>query len=356
MTAPPPGTAAPSRAAPPSGAVPPSAAAAPSGAISPPGDAAPWRPVSSCDRGCLHPRPPTVGHLRRTLRIAAFLLLLAHLPLLALTRLAGHRVSDAAYRCYMRGILRSVGVRWTVTVHGAHAPTSPVAPLVVSNHTSWLDVTVLPAALPVRLVSRADLRRWPVIGWIAALGRSLYVDRDRLSTLPDSVARITAALRRGDAVAVFAEGTTWCGAAGGRYRPAVFQAALDAGAAVRPVALRYRIAGAPTTGASYVGPMSAAESLRNTAALRGLAVDVTFLPLIPPGTAPDRRSLAALAERAVDAHSPVALRCSRRHCSARHAGCTRCAGGPGENDPVVRAPMTNEMNETSETNDLKGRR
>ncbi|MEV4503540.1 lysophospholipid acyltransferase family protein [Streptomyces klenkii] len=335
MTAPPPGTAPSPGTTAPAGAVPPSAAAAP------------WRPVSSCDRGCLHPRPPTVGHLRRTLRIAAFLLLLAHLPLLALTRLAGHRVSDAAYRCSMRGILRAVGVRWTVTIHGAHAPASPVAPLVVSNHTSWLDVTVLPAALPVRLVSRADLRRWPVIGWIAAVGRSLYVDRDRLSTLPDSVARITAALRRGDAVAVFAEGTTWCGAAGGRYRPAAFQAALDAGAAVRPVAVRYRIAGTLTTGASYVGSMSAAESVRNTAALRGLAVDVTVLPLIPPGAAPDRRSLAALAERAVDAHSPVALRCSRRHCSARHAGCTRCAGGPSENGPVARAPLTN---------DLKGRR
>ncbi|WP_424893553.1 lysophospholipid acyltransferase family protein [Streptomyces sp. XH2] len=316
-----------------------------------PAAVAPWRPVSSCGRGCLHPGPPTVGRLRRTVRIAAFLLLLAHVPLVALTRLAGHRVSDAAYRWYMRGILRSVGVRWTVTVREAHAPASPVAPLVVSNHTSWLDVSVLPAALPVRLVSRADLRRWPVIGWVAAVGRSLYVDRDRLSTLPDSVARITAALRRGDAVAVFAEGTTWCGAAGGRYRPAAFQAALDAGAAVRPVALRYHVAGTLTTTASYVGSMTAAESLRNTAAIRGLAVDVTVLPLIPPGAAPDRRSLAALAQRRVDTHHPVALRCSTRHCPAPHAACTRCARDPRENEPGANEPMAKDDDEQQHVRD-----
>ncbi|MFF4218157.1 lysophospholipid acyltransferase family protein [Streptomyces nondiastaticus] len=310
-----------------------------------PAAAAPWRPLSSCGRGCLRPGPPTVGRLRRTARIAAFLLLLAHVPLVALTRLAGHRVSDAAYRWYMRGILRSVGVRRTVTIREAHAPAGPVAPLVVSNHTSWLDVSVLPAALPVRLVSRADLRRWPVIGWIAAVGRSLYVDRDRLSTLPDSVARVAAALRRGDAVAVFAEGTTWCGAAGGRYRPAAFQAALDAGAAVRPVALRYHVAGTLTTTASYVGSMSAAESLRRTVAIRGLTVDVTVLPLIPPGAAPDRRSLAALAQRAVDAHHPVALRCSMRHCPVPHAVCTRCARTPRENEPVANEPMAKDDDE-----------
>ncbi|RLU79300.1 1-acyl-sn-glycerol-3-phosphate acyltransferase [Streptomyces griseocarneus] len=303
-----------------------------------PAAVASWRPVSPCGRGCLCPAPPTVGRLRRAARIAAFLLLLAHVPLLALTRLAGHRVSDGAYRWFMRGVLRSMGVRWTVTISGAHVPTGPVAPLVVGNHTSWLDVCVLPAALPVRLVSRADLRRWPVVGWIAAIGRSLYVDRDRLSTLPDSVARIAGALRDGDAVAVFAEGTTWCGAAGGRYRPAAFQAALDAGAAVRPVALRYHVAGTPTTAASYVGSMTAAESLRNTAAIRGLAVDVTVLPLIPPGAAPDRRGLAALAERAVDAHGPVSLRCSLRHCACGvpHTACTRCVRNSRENEPVAK--------------------
>ncbi|WP_171165477.1 1-acyl-sn-glycerol-3-phosphate acyltransferase [Streptomyces sp. I05A-00742] len=288
-----------------------------------PAAVAPWRPVSSCGRDCLRPAPPTVGHLRRALRIGAFLLLLAHLPLLALTVLAGRRASDAAYRWFLRGTLRSMGVRRTV--RGTHHRTGGgPAPLVVGDHTSWLDVAVLPAVLPVRLVSRADLRRWPVIGWLAVIGRSIYVDRDRLSTLPRSVAAVAAALRGGDAVAAFAEGTTWCGAARGRYRPAAFQAALDAGAAVLPVALRYHVAGRTVTAASFVGDMTAAESLRNTAAIRGLTVEVTLLPPIPAGAAPDRRSLAALAEHAVDAHGPAVRRCRARHCPAPHATCTRC--------------------------------
>ncbi|MGW1076143.1 1-acyl-sn-glycerol-3-phosphate acyltransferase [Streptomyces sp. NPDC002537] len=283
--------------------------------------AGPWRPASPCGRGCLPTGPRPAGRVRQALRIGVFLLLLAQFPWLALTMLAGHRASARAYRWFMRAVLRAVGVHWTA--RGTDLPTTPVAPLVVGNHTSWLDAVLLPAALPVRLVARADLLRWPVIGWFAAVGRSIPVDRDRLSTLPDSVRRITAALRAGEAVAVFPEGTTWCGAASGPYRPAAFQAALDAGAAVRPVLLRYRAAGPATTAAAFVGPMSAAESLRNVVATRGLTAEVIVLPPLPPHAAPDRRSLAALAERAVDDRTPAAHRCRARRCSVPHTACAR---------------------------------
>lgn len=84
--------------------------------------------------------------------------------------------------------------------------------------------------------------------------------------------------------------------------PAAFQAALDAGVPVRPLALRYRLAdGRETTQPAFIGPESLIGSLKRVAALRGLVLEVTVCGEIAPGRAGDRRELAALAEAAVQA-------------------------------------------------------
>ena len=103
-------------------------------------------------------------------------------------------------------------------------------------------------------VAKSDVRAWPVIGLLAARGGTLFIDRDRLRRLPAPWPRSPTRLRDGQSVLVFPEGSTWCGRTQGRFYPASFQAAIDAGAPVRPVALRYRLAdGSPTTAAAFVG-------------------------------------------------------------------------------------------------------
>jgi 1-acyl-sn-glycerol-3-phosphate acyltransferase len=93
------------------------------------------------------------------------------------------------------------------------------------------------------MLAKSEIRRWPVLGPLAALGGTLFVERDRLRALPTTVRSIAGALRGGSGVVVFPEGSTWCGrGSGGRFRPAVFQAAIDAGAEVRPVRITYRTA------------------------------------------------------------------------------------------------------------------
>jgi 1-acyl-sn-glycerol-3-phosphate acyltransferase len=107
-------------------------------------------------------------------------------------------------------------------------------------------------------------------------------------------------LRAGSLVNACPEGTTWCGLQLGPFRPALFQAAIDGGVPVRPVAVRYRLAdGAPTTWPAFVGDETLIDSVRRTARLRGLVVEVHVLPEIAPGRAADRFELAALAESAV---------------------------------------------------------
>ncbi|MDK0523634.1 lysophospholipid acyltransferase family protein [Streptomyces sp. ML-6] len=125
----------------------------------------------------------------------------------------------------------------------------PPGTLVVANHISWLDVPLVAAVFPGRMLAKREIRDWPLLGPLAALGGTLFVERDRLRALPTTVRDIAAALRGGSCVVVFPEGTTWCGhGPGGRFSPAAFQAAIDAGATVRPVRIAYRAAPAGSAG------------------------------------------------------------------------------------------------------------
>ncbi|MFF4096736.1 lysophospholipid acyltransferase family protein [Streptomyces sp. NPDC001834] len=88
--------------------------------------------------------------------------------------------------------------------------------------------------------AKREMGDWPLLGPLAAAGGTLFVDRDRLRALPGTVHEIAAALRGGARVVAYPEGTTWCGRGGGRFGPAVFQAAIDAHAEIRPVRVSYR--------------------------------------------------------------------------------------------------------------------
>lgn len=263
----------------------------------------PWMPVSPCGDGCLPPpgTVPTGGRVRQLLRMLALavvvlgaVLLAAALPLL---RPAGRQ---RALRSWSRALLGALQIR--LEVSGGDRFAAPGrGVLVVSNHVSWLDIVALGAVQPLRMVAKQEVRHWPGVGLLARRAGTIFVHRERLSLLPGTVAAISRALLGGAAVGAFPEATTWCGMAGGRFRPAVFQAAVEAGTPVRPVALRYRLAGAgTTTAAAFVGSATLWRAVLHLARVRGLLVQVVLLPSLgTPGA--DRRELAARAGAAVAA-------------------------------------------------------
>ncbi|TXS23051.1 1-acyl-sn-glycerol-3-phosphate acyltransferase [Streptomyces sp. ms191] len=259
----------------------------------------PWLPTAPCTPGrcAAHPGPAaaTVGPARALVRLAAGLatvaagLLLA--PLAALLPAAARR---AATRRWCRAVVRAFGVRLRVTGAPAEGPL-----LVVANHVSWLDIPLIAAVLPGRMLAKTEVRSWPVLGPLAARGGTLFIDRDRLRALPGTVRAIGAVLAGGGRVIVFPEGSTWCGRAAGAFRPAAFQAALDTAAGVQPVRLAYGPAGP----AAFVGDDSLAASLWRIAAAGGLTAEVRILDPLPGGRYPDRRALAAAAQRAIASDS-----------------------------------------------------
>lgn len=277
-----------------------------------------WMPVSPCGQRCLPPAGavPTVARTRRLLAVGALLLLGA--LLVGVLPALGPGQRERTLRAWYKALLRALRIQLEVT-GGDRFADPAVGILVVSNHTSWLDLVALGAVQPLRMVAKQEVGRWPLIGPLARRLGTIFVDREHLSALPGMVAAVARALADGAAVGAFPEGTTWCGLASGRFRPAVFQAAVDTAAPVRPVALRYRLAGGgpTTTVASFVGPTSLWEALVRVAGAQGLVIEVDLFPLLQDAYA-TRHILAARAEIAVGVFSSVLGTDRTRECPVDH--------------------------------------
>jgi hypothetical protein len=151
----------------------------------------------------------------------------------------------------------------------------------------------------VRLVAKAEVRRWPLVGPAAAAVGAVFVDRSRPRTLSVTVTQVRDALAAGAVVAVFPEGTTSCGEGAGGFRPAFVQAAVDAAVPVVPLALRFEAAGEPTAQPAFIGADTVLDSARRVLAMRGLRVRACVGTAIHPGPAATRGSLAGIAALAV---------------------------------------------------------
>jgi 1-acyl-sn-glycerol-3-phosphate acyltransferase len=254
-----------------------------------------WVPQASCDAGCVTTGVDVKSSVTVAWRVAiratfAFLLLAAA-PLLTIPAPGRSQVQ----RSYCRGMLRCLGVR--ITVSGG-----PIrnlrGVLVVSGHVSWVDIFAIGAVMPGRFVAKSEVITWPGLGLLARLMKVIPIERSNLRRLPDVVGVVAARLRAGQTVVAFPEGTTWCGVAHGRFRPAMFQAAIDSGRPVQPLRLTYQQRnGRASTTAAYVGDDTLLASIRRLITARRTIVRVQVESLQLPGD--DRRELAARCQQAV---------------------------------------------------------
>jgi 1-acyl-sn-glycerol-3-phosphate acyltransferase len=255
-----------------------------------------WMPTSPCGDGCISGTPAEVGKLRQVWRAVTAVTAILCGAMIAVALLLPSKQRESTIRMWFHAVLRAFGVK--LEVHGARKfqeiPKRGV--LVASNHVSWLDELAIDSVQPIRIVAKKDIKSWPVLGRIITAAGTVYLDREKLRELPQTVHELAASLRNGNAVGIHAEGTTWCGLASGRYKPALFQAALDAGVPVRPIVLRYRIGEHVTTQPAFVGSDTLVDSIRRVLRVKGLVVEVHVLDEIAPGRAENRRELAKLAE------------------------------------------------------------
>jgi 1-acyl-sn-glycerol-3-phosphate acyltransferase len=188
-------------------------------------------------------------------------------------------------------------------VNGTPRP-GPV--LFVSNHVSWLDILAINAVHPARFVAKADVRHWPLLGWMVTCGGTLFIERERKRDALRVVHQVAEALRAGHTVAVFPEGTTSYGDVLLPFHANLLQAAIATETPVQPVALRFSDAGsAVSRAATYVGETTLTQSLWAVVMAQGMIVSVQMLP--PEGTRHlDRRALAQRLQQQIAAALPGA--------------------------------------------------
>jgi len=158
---------------------------------------------------------------------------------------------EARVQAWSLKMLGLLGVR--LELRGRPPQAGPV--LLVANHISWLDILVMHAARYCRFVSKADVRRWPLIGTLATGGGTIYIERESRRDALRVVHHMAESLKRGEVVAVFPEGTTSDGLALLPFHANLIQAAISAGAPAQPVALSFLDAStrALTRSPCYVG-------------------------------------------------------------------------------------------------------
>jgi 1-acyl-sn-glycerol-3-phosphate acyltransferase len=147
-----------------------------------------------------------------------------------------------------------------------------VAGLTVSNHLTYLDIVVFGAVRPFLFVAKSEVKRWPLLGTLATLGGSIFVERDRSLQVADAGREIEQGLRSGLPVLLFPEGTSSGGEQVLPFRPPLFEPAIRASVPVTAAAIRYTT----EEQVAYWGDMVFLPHLLRTLRVRGLAAEVCF--------------------------------------------------------------------------------
>ncbi|NEU12054.1 1-acyl-sn-glycerol-3-phosphate acyltransferase [Methylobacterium sp. BTF04] len=212
---------------------------------------------------------------------------------------------------FHRTFLWLFGVR--VTQSGT--PPAPGEPaLVLSNHVSWLDIIALGSLRPLSFVAKSEIAGWPVVGMLARLQRTVFIDRARRGATASVNATVAGRLAGGDLIVLFAEGTTSDGTRLLPFRSSLVGAARTAldGAEggldrvrLQPLAITYpRRNGLPLVRSerpeiAWYGDMDLAPHLAVFLAQGPIDVHVVWGAPIAFDAATDRKRATAQAEASV---------------------------------------------------------
>lgn len=238
-------------------------------------------------------------------RIALYgLVTFSLMPVQALAVLLKLPLRTALPRAYHRLCLKILG--FDLTVRGEMSRERPT--LFVSNHSSYLDITVLGALIPGSFVAKREVGTWPLFGWLAKLQRTVFVDR-KPSAARNQRTELEQRLAAREALILFPEGTS---SDGNRVLP--FKSALFAAAGMgpdgRPVTIQpvtvvcTSLDGIPLGRwlrpmYAWYGDMDLVTHIWQMARLGRLGVTVEFHPTVDPAAFRSRKALAEHCRQAV---------------------------------------------------------
>jgi len=202
---------------------------------------------------------------------------------------------QALKQAWSRQLLSILGIH--LKLHGESLPSGS---LLVANHISWIDIFVINAARPAAFVSKAEVRHWPLIGWLAAHTDTIFLRRGSRGHARIINEEIATVLHRGDFVALFPEGTTTDGGTLLHFHGALLQPAIAAQCPIVPLALSYHDRrGRRSTAPAYVGDDSLWDCLRAILAAGWLEARLEVTSPLETGNAAHRREIAETAQNQI---------------------------------------------------------
>lgn len=225
------------------------------------------------------------------------LVLLSMLPPWRDWVVCGLPLEQRAVRLWSGGLLRVFGLR--VSRSGTPLPGGV---LLVANHVSWIDIEMIHSQQMVGFVAKAEIARWPVVGWLAARGQTIFHHRGDTQSLGGVMDEMEQRLRQQRPVAVFPEGRTRSGDEVGPFHARIFTCAVQAQVPVQPVALVYGEHGQAQTQVAFAEGEGFLGNFLRLLGEPARSAQVHFLAPIAPGELAGRRQIAELArERIVQA-------------------------------------------------------
>ncbi len=219
---------------------------------------------------------------------------------------------------YHRILCALIGVR--IREVGMRSTASPA--LILSNHVSWLDICVISALSPVVFVAKSEVAGWPVFGWLAKLQRTVFIDRQARHRTGAATSEIAGRLLGGDAVVLFAEGTSSDGTRVLPFRSALVGAVHHAlgnstqhtSITVQPMSVAYvGFGGVPIGRAlrervAWYGDADLMPHLARVLASGAVDVTVSWGEAVAYDMGADRKAIARQAEKSVRRMTAAALR------------------------------------------------
>lgn len=180
--------------------------------------------------------------------------------------------SSSLTRYWHQQVCRAFNI--DITVHG-QLPNEPM--LLVANHISWFDISSVGSVITARYLSKYEVVGWPVIGWLAKKAGTVFIKRGASQAALHSMEKMTDALRQGDHVVLFPEGTTTDGHDVRKFHARLFQSAIESQRLIQPIVIRYPHENGVHPKVAFVNDMTIYQSAIGMLGEPHIKVEVHFL-------------------------------------------------------------------------------
>jgi 1-acyl-sn-glycerol-3-phosphate acyltransferase len=175
-----------------------------------------------------------------------------------------------------------VGIK--IRVDGVLTYTKERGNFIISNHLGYLDGVILGSIFPIVFVSKLQVKSWPVFGWMARVGGTIFIDRQRKLEAPKFIENISKILKNKVNVLLFPEGTSTDGTKILPFQSVFFEAPLRINVSIIPITIQYtkinseRITLQNKDSVFWYGQVKFIKHLHGVAALKNIGVKVTIHP------------------------------------------------------------------------------